>query len=232
MAWPPDLNYGTKDGTLNELSQSLLSKDKKLILEILRHQTNFEWGGYRLYDGTHTHLHQNPEELADFIFYLLDYQKKFKKKIKKLLIIGYLDGFTDAILNKFFQFDEIVAVDTFQESGSGLLFRANLKYKNLTIICGDSTSKRVVENFSRFAPFDLAFIDGNHSYDFVKKDFENTIDLVSEKGLLCFHDIKAPSAPDVGKFYNKLKKENKYFFKEFYCDWTPMKTGIGVLGKK
>jgi len=113
-----------------------------------------------------------------------------------------------------------------------LLFRANLKYKNLTIICGDSTSKRVVENFNKFAPFDLAFIDGNHSYDFVKKDFENTIDLVSEKGLLCFHDIKAPSAPDVGKFYNKLKKKNKYFFKEFYCDWTPMKTGIGVLGKK
>lgn len=232
MAWPPDLNYGTKDGTLNELSQSLLSKDKKLILEILRHQTNFEWGGYRLYDGTHIHLHQNPEELADFIFYLLDYQKKFKKKIKKLFIIGYLDGFTDAILNKFFQFDEIVAVDTFQESGSGLLFRANLKYKNLTIICGDSTSKRVVENFNKFAPFDLAFIDGNHSYDFVKKDFENTIDLISEKGLLCFHDIKAPSAPDVGKFYNKLKKEKKYFFKEFYCGWTPMKTGIGVVGKK
>ncbi len=189
-------------------------------------------GGYSLYDGTHTHLHQNPEELANFIFYLLDYQNKFKKKIKKLFIIGYLDGFTDAILNKFFQFDEIVAVDTFQESGSGLLFRANLKYKNLTIICGDSTSKRVVENFNKFAPFDLAFIDGNHSYDFVKKDFENTIDLISEKGLLCFHDIKAPSAPDVGKFYNKLKKDKKYFFKEFYCDWTPMKTGIGVLGKK
>lgn len=113
-----------------------------------------------------------------------------------------------------------------------MLFRANLKYKNLTIICGDSTSKRVVENFNKFAPFDLAFIDGNHSYDFVKKDFENTIDLVSAKGLLCFHDIKAPSAPDVGKFYNKLKKENKYFFREFYCDWTPMKIGIGVLGKK
>lgn len=36
MAWPPDLNYGTKDGTLNELSQSLLSKDKKLILEIYK----------------------------------------------------------------------------------------------------------------------------------------------------------------------------------------------------
>ena len=71
MAWPPDLNYGTRDGTLNELSQKLLSKSKKLILEILRQQTTLEWGGYRLYDGTHTHLHQNPEELADFIFYLL-----------------------------------------------------------------------------------------------------------------------------------------------------------------
>jgi len=75
-------------------------------------------------------------------------------------------------------------------------------------------------------------INGGYDVLIVKKDFENTIDLVSEKGLLCFHDIKAPSAPDVGKFYNKLKKKNKYFFKEFYCDWTPMKTGIGVLGKK
>jgi hypothetical protein len=232
MAWPPNLNYGTKDGTLNELSQNLLCKDKKLILEILRHVTNFEWGGYRLYDGTHTHLHQNPEELTNLIFYLLDYQKKIKKKLKKLFLIGYLDGFTDAILNKFFQFDEIVAVDTFQESGSGLLFRANLKYKNLTIICGDSTSDRVVKNFTKFAPFDLAFIDGNHAYDFVKKDFENTKNLMSDKGLICFHDIMAPSAPDVGRFYNKLKKDKKYLFKDFYCDWTPMKTGIGVLRKK
>jgi hypothetical protein len=230
MAWPPDLNYGTQDGTLNELSQKLLSKSKKLILEILRHQTNFEWGGYRLYDGTHTHLHQNPEELTDFIFYLLDYQKK--KKLKKFLIIGYLDGFTDAILNKFFQFEEIVAVDTFQESGSGLLFRANLKFKNLTIICGDSTSDRVVNNFNKFAPFDLVFIDGNHSYDFVKKDFENTKNIVSKNGLICFHDIKAPSAPDVGRFYNSLKKDKNYTFKEFYCDWTPMKTGIGIVQKR
>lgn len=232
MAWPPDLNYGTSDGTLNELSQKLLKSSKTVILEVLRHHTNLEWGGYRLYDGTHTHMHQNPQELTDFIFYLLAHEKKFKTKIKRFLLIGYLDGFTDAVLNKFFLFDEIVAVDTFQESGSGDLLRANMKFKNLTLICGDSTSERVKANFGKFAPYDLIFIDGNHSYEFVKKDYENTKDLVRKNGIIALHDVCAPSAPGVGKFWKELKSDRKLSLKEFYYDWTPMKTGIGVITKK
>jgi hypothetical protein len=33
--------------------------------------------------------------------------------------------------------------------------------------------------------------------------------------------------------YQKLvDKRKNYTFKEFYCDWTPMKTGIGIVQKR
>ena len=50
-------------------------KDKENLREFLRHQTNAEFGGYRMFDGTRTHLMHNPEELSDLIFFLKDHQK-------------------------------------------------------------------------------------------------------------------------------------------------------------
>ncbi len=41
---------------------------KNEIIEMLRHNTNVEIGGYRFRDGQRTHLMQSPCELADFIF--------------------------------------------------------------------------------------------------------------------------------------------------------------------
>lgn len=45
------------------------------VVEFLKHNTNAEIGGYRIYDGQGTHLMQSPYELADFIFALKKHEK-------------------------------------------------------------------------------------------------------------------------------------------------------------
>ena len=52
------------------------NKEKKSFKEFLRHQTNSEYGGYKIYDGSRNHLLQIPEELSELIFFLNNYKKK------------------------------------------------------------------------------------------------------------------------------------------------------------
>jgi len=60
--------------------------------------------------------------------------------------------------------------------------------KKETLICGDSASKEVIEEASKFGPFDCVFIDGNHTYEYVKKDLENYSPLVRKGGIVALHD--------------------------------------------
>ncbi|SVE02216.1 uncharacterized protein METZ01_LOCUS455070, partial [marine metagenome] len=86
-------------------------KDKDNLREFLRHQTNAEFGGYRMFDGTRTHLMHNPEELCDLISFLKNYEKKKRKKIRNFLEVGFSSGKLNTILNKFFNFEHIVGID-------------------------------------------------------------------------------------------------------------------------
>lgn len=57
-------------------------------------------------------------------------------------------------------------------------------------------------------PFDFAFIDGDHTYEGVKQDFEMYGALVRPGGLVAFHDIlPRPDMPSiqVDRFWNELK---------------------------
>ena len=52
------------------------------------------------------------------------------------------------------------------------------------ILHGDSTVVHSVIN----GEFDAVFIDGNHSYEYVKKDLENFLPKVKEGGIVALHD--------------------------------------------
>ncbi len=54
-----------------------------------------------------------------------------------------------------------------------------------TIIQGDST----VVHSNIDGQFDALFIDGNHSYEYVKKDLENYWDKVRPGGIVALHDV-------------------------------------------
>lgn len=77
---------------------------------------------------------------------------------------------------------------------------------------------------------DFLFIDGDHSYDGVKKDFEMYSPFVKEGGIIAFHDIVIGSFESVGgvpKFWREIC--NDYSYREIVKNWNQGNCGIGVI---
>src|SRR5712692_2409113 len=77
---------------------------------------------------------------------------------------------------------------------------------------------------------DFLFIDGDHSYEGVKKDFVMYAPLVKSGGMVAFHDIvhhQTYTRCEVEKFWNEVKEGNRQA--ELVEDWAQGWFGIGVL---
>jgi hypothetical protein len=207
-------------------------KEKKDLTEFFRHETTAEYGGYQMFDGTRTHLMHNPEELSDFIYFLKSYEKKKRKKIRNFLEIGFNSGKVNTVLNKFFNFEQIVAVDNFTADISSTDLMANLRRKNLTLICGNSDKKETLRIIKKFQPFDLIFVDANHEYVGIKKDLSNYCTMLSDHGILAVHDIHSLEYPGVNKAWNEFKLQNNFMFKEIVNKKYYFVCGVGLAIKK
>jgi len=112
---------------------------------------------------------------------------------------------------------------------------------------GDSHDPVFVERVKREinTSVDMLFIDGDHSYEGVKADFENFSSLVKLGGYIVFHDIldrdEDPGDPirpnvRVSLLWNELKKQYRWWEfidnNEYYCYETLLPSncmGIGVI---
>ncbi len=77
---------------------------------------------------------------------------------------------------------------------------------------------------------DVLFIDGDHTYEGVKKDFELYSSLVKVGGIIAFHDIyPGPAKDNVGvlEFWSECRKHFNY--KEIIKDFQQGSHGIGVI---
>uniref|UniRef100_A0A6C0I316 Methyltransferase n=1 Tax=viral metagenome TaxID=1070528 RepID=A0A6C0I316_9ZZZZ len=101
-----------------------------------------------------------------------------------------------------------------------------------------NSQTRKFKNFIKNTHFDLIFIDGDHSYNGVKNDYEIS---KNSGSIFVFHDIVSDECPGVVQFWNELKANNGniYTFFEFvdqYKDvWDRTHQnflGIGVAVKK
>ena len=207
-------------------------KEKKDLTEFFRHETTAEYGGYQMFDGTRTHLMHNPEELSDFICFLKNYEKKNGKKICNFLEIGFNSGKVNTVLNKFFNFEQIVAVDNFTADISATDLMANLRRKNLTLVCGNSDKKETLRIIKKFQPFDLIFVDANHEYVGTKKDLSNYCTMLSDHGILAVHDIHSLEYSGVNKAWNEFKLQNNFMFKEIVNKKYYFVCGVGLAIKK
>jgi len=73
----------------------------------------------------------------------------------------------------------------------------------------DSHSPRTLDRLRALLgdrPIDFLFIDGDHSYDGVKQDFEMYGALVRPGGLIALHDTIDGAEPEVVRFWNELKQ--------------------------
>lgn len=78
-------------------------------------------------------------------------------------------------------------------------------------ILGDSHKSRTIRKLKHWLKgreIDLLFIDGNHSYENVKQDYELLGPLT--RHIIAFHDICATVNSDVLRFWQEISKENGY----------------------
>jgi len=122
--------------------------------------------------------------------------------------------------------------------GGGYSWKKILMYKafakpsqDLRLLRGDSHSKEMIERVEHIFPegIDFLFIDGDHTYEGVKRDFEIYSPLV-RNGFIAFHDI-VPHAPErncgVDRLWLELRRE--YPHREIVDNWQQGWAGIGVL---
>ena len=79
-------------------------------------------------------------------------------------------------------FDHVTTVEYDREFIDRYLPEMDQQFE--AILQGDSTVVHDVIN----GEFDAVFIDGNHSYEYVKKDLENYMPKVKEGGIIALHD--------------------------------------------
>lgn len=94
----------------------------------------------------------------------------------------------------------------------------------------NSRSSAFADLVRQHAPIDLALIDGDHSEEGVRNDFEV---LRPHTRMLAFHDIAEAGWPDVGQVWKSIKRDhaNEYEFLEFveqYPETPDGQLGIGV----
>jgi predicted O-methyltransferase YrrM len=111
------------------------------------------------------------------------------------------------------------------------LFRR--KNQTLKLVRADShqpLTKKRVENILAGEKLDFLFIDGDHTYEGVKQDFEMYAPLVRKGGTVVFHDI-AEHLPEehceVAKFWDEIKQQ--YPHREIIEDRNQHWAGIGIL---
>lgn len=145
----------------------------------------------------------HPEEFADFIYALQE-----KEIFMNYLEIGVAAGGTTRMFNDLFNFYNIVLVDNNEQESEYPYRRANLKYKSHIEVIGDSKSYWVQDIVDSLGfRFDFIYIDGDHSYDGVKADFDNYYYRLTNDGFIGFHDTVI--FPGVKRFMDELKQDSR-----------------------
>lgn len=156
-------------------------------------------------------------------------------KPKIILEIGAWHGYSMEVWYNAFKPKKLITIENEITALAYLNSRAQkheLDYMNPppTLIASDSHSDRTLAMVVRELGEDLVdflFIDGDHSYDGVRKDYNFYSPLVRRGGVIVFHDalIHVDGTEEVDVFWKEIK--NTHPMQEI--KESPNSTGIGVL---
>lgn len=141
---------------------------------------------------------------------LLKILDKLEKK-ENILEIGFYDGGTSYGFLQIFK--NVYSIDISEEKE--IWKEIKQEYPNWNYYSMD-THKEDTKEFIRNLgiKFDCIFIDGDHSYEGVKQDYEMYKEFLSENGIICFHDILDTESHRncgcyVHMFWNEIKECHK-----------------------
>lgn len=194
----------------DEIVQQIL--EQKLHID---NRGNFYGKKYEDFVSLKSGMWQTPEELAGLLYFLQD-----KEDITSFFNVGTFNGVTFNFIAKFLNNIRPVECITVDINNHKLQMDERFTY----LLCGSDDFKN--------KSFDLVFIDGDHSYKGVKKDYENVG--INAKYVV-FHDIDdkfvegyAPNEGGVPKFWNEIKNTRNYI--EFIDPEKEVRhMGIGLL---
>ena len=179
--------------------------------------------------------HQNKDEILNLLC-LIDASKP-----KIICEIGTATGGTNFLISQFPKtVTTMIGIDLFVKN-KFMLSSYNRNERDLHYIDGSSYDSKTIHKVKRILKdryIDILFIDGDHSYNGVKKDYINYSPFVKDKGLIIFHDIipdyltkfgkeTGTYSGDVPVLWNELKTKFKY--KEFVNNKDQDGLGIGIL---
>lgn len=174
------------------------------------------------------HMLQDPWEFSSFCGLLM------REGVRSYLEIGSWSGGSIEMVAKYLpKGSSIVSVDLptiaskYQKLQQVLaeLYRDGYK----TFLCtGPSGDEETIHMATMLGPYDAVFIDGSHTFEGVKSDWENYGKLGTIVG---FHDIAVDSpGHGVARFWKQLKAEHRHC--EFISEETRKQNigyGIGVV---
>jgi len=160
------------------------------LVSTLKPKTIFEIGTYNGF----TTLHFAKNSPDDCIVYTLDLPPDFDIKAKNKI--------------SQYSYDDLLVVQLSMKHIDKRIYQKYPEKEKIKELFADSM------DFD-FTPYeekmDVIFIDGNHSYDYVKSDTEHAMKMLSQNGVIVWHDYDYIIHRDVFKYLNSLSKSYKIF---------------------
>jgi len=157
------------------------------------------------------------EEMVDFLNFLNTL------KPKKVLEIGIANGGTSLLLaNGIKNEHKTYGIDIWiRDKVKDILVK-----KGINVTIGDS--KLMCRYLEMEGPFDVIFVDGDHTLNGVAADFQNYFNLLSADGIMAFHDINTNTIDDPGCHVHEFWEEIKHRFRTKEINYAPPNKGYGI----
>lgn len=212
--------------------------NKYLVNRIIFHYgADYRWGD----EGSHN-LNKKQASLG---LGLIHYAIVRSQRPLRVLCIGSMYGFIPFMLTRACQDNNYGHVD-FVDAVYGIKsknprinksFWKETNFNNHFSFLNDpnwiSFHKKTSEEYSKTSKqrrWNYIYIDGDHSYEGVKRDFELYFPRLKKNGYIVFHDINKKNNKvkkyGVNKFWREIKKKNNYSFIDFNGE-----CGLGILQK-